>query len=136
MTALPARAARLMMLLTLLMLCGAASAGTSAPLTDADGNTVAIETHTLSRKGYIVHAWQVTNLATPAHGTVNSLRTQIEFNCRFKKARTMWISAFAARDAGGEMLDSSHITEPVWEDVASGSVRAQLLDTACLAVMR
>jgi len=119
--------------------CGAlpAHAATYSPsVTDADGNTYAIEKEGMMRKGYIVHAWQVVNLAQAKDGKVQSIRSLVEFNCRFRQARTMWINEHPQRDGGGEALSSGQVTNPEWVQLAPGALSEKLLDFSCSYIMR
>ncbi len=108
----------------------------SPPVTDAAGNVYAIEKEGMTRKGYIVHAWQLVNLAVPQEGTVHSTRSLVEFNCRFRQTRTMWVSEHAQRDAGGEPLKSGQVANPEWVQLEPGALAEKLLDFSCGYVMR
>lgn len=114
-----------------------ASAVTYSPtFTDADGNVYAIEKESMSRKGYIVHAWQLVNLAAPKEGAVRSTRSLVEFNCRFRQARTMWVAEHAQRDAGGEPVKSGQVANPEWAQLEPGALAEKLLEFSCSHIMR
>lgn len=108
----------------------------SPPVTDAEGNVYAIEKEGMTRKGYIVHAWQLVNLAAPAEGAVRSTRSLVEFNCRFRQTRTMWVSEHAERDAGGEPVKSGQVANPEWVTLEPGAPAEKLLDFSCSHIMR
>ncbi len=108
----------------------------SPPVTDAEGNVYAIEREGMTRKGYIVHAWQVVNLARPKDETTRSTRSLVEFNCRFRQSRTMWINEHAERDAGAEALKSGQVNNPEWVQLEPGAPMENLLDFACSHIMR
>lgn len=112
------------------------AASYSPPLSDADGNIYAIEKEGMSRKGYIVHAWQVVNLASPKDGKVQSVRSLVEFNCRFRQSRTMWVSEHPERDAGGAPLNSGQVDNPEWVPLQAGSLTEKLLEFSCSHIMR
>lgn len=112
------------------------SASYSPPLSDADGNVYAIEKEGMSRKGYIVHAWQVVNLSRPKDGNVQSIRSLVEFNCRFRQSRTMWVSEHPQRDAGGTALNSGQVNNPEWVQLQAGSLTEKLLEFSCSHIMR
>ncbi len=136
---MPITSARSILIIALLAACSALpvqAATYSPPVTDADGNVYAIEKEGMTRKGYIVHAWQVANLATPKEATVRSTRSLVEFNCRFRQARTMWVSEHAERDAGGEPLKSGQVANPEWVQLVPGAMAEKLLDFSCGYVMR
>ncbi len=90
----------------------------------------------MTRKGYIVYAWQLVNLAKPVDGAIRSTRSLVEFNCRFRQSRTMWINQHPERDAGGEAISSGQVSNPVWVPLESGTVTEKLLDFACSHIMR
>ncbi len=114
-----------------------ASAVTYSPsFTDTDGNVYAIEKEGMSRKGYIVHAWQLVNLAAPKEGAVRSTRSLVEFNCRFRQARTMWVAEHAERDAGGEPLKAGQVANPEWVQLEPGALTEKLLEFSCSHIMR
>ncbi len=108
----------------------------SPPVTDAEGNVYTIEKEGMTRKGYIVHAWQLVNLATPKDGGVRSTRSLVEFNCRFRQTRTMWVSEHAERDAGGEPTKSGQVDNPEWVTLEPGALKEKLLDFSCSHIMR
>ncbi len=119
--------------------CAAApahSATYSPPVTDAEGNVHAIEKDGMTRKGYIVHAWQLVNLAKPKDGAIRSTRSLVEFNCRFRQSRTMWINEHGEPDAGGEALKSGQVNNPEWVSLEPGAPTEKLLDFACSHIMR
>lgn len=128
--------------LALILLAGAVSSlsayagGYSPAVADADGTSYAIEKDGMTRKGYIVHAWQVANLATPKDGKVQSVRSLVEFNCRFRQSRTMWINEHADRDAGGDALTTAQVINPEWVSTVPGAPADKLLDFACSHIMR
>ena len=108
----------------------------SPPATDADGNVYAVEKESMTRKGYIVHAWQVVNLASPKDENARSIRSLVEFNCRFRQARTMWINEHPERDAGGEPVRSGQVSNPEWVQVEAGTLTEKLLEFSCSHIMR
>ncbi len=136
---MPSTSARSALVAALFAACSAlpAHAVTYSPsFTDADGNVYAIEKEGMTRKGYIVHAWQLVNLATQKESTVRSTRSLVEFNCRFRQARTMWVSEHAERDAGGEPLKSGQVANPEWVQLEPGALAEKLLDFSCGYIMR
>lgn len=112
------------------------AASYSPPVSDSAGNVHAIEKEGMSRKGYIVHAWQVVNLAQPKDGNVLSVRSLVEFNCRFRQARTMWINEHRDRDAGGEPVSSGQVSNPEWVQIEAGTHAEKLLEFSCSHIMR
>ncbi len=112
------------------------SATYSPSVSDAEGNVYAIEKEGMSRKGYIVHAWQVVNLATPREGKVRSVRSLVEFNCRFRQSRTMWVNEHPERDAGGEAVRSGQVNNPEWIQLEAGALTEKLLEFSCSHIMR
>lgn len=90
----------------------------------------------MTRKGYIVHAWQVVNLAEPKDGIILSIRSLVEFNCRFRQSRTMWMNEYRERDAGGEAVSDGQVANPEWIAVEAGTWRENLLDFSCSHIMR
>ncbi len=131
--------ARSALVATFLGFCSAlpVHAATYSPsVSDAEGNVYAIEKEGMTRKGYIVHAWQLLNLAKPKEGTVRSTRSLVEFNCRFRQARTMWISEHAERDAMGEPLKSGQVANPEWMQLEPGALTEKLLEFSCSHIMR
>jgi hypothetical protein len=114
----------------------ALSATYSPPVKDATGNVYVIEKNSMTRKGYIVHAWQVVNLAEPKDGIILSIRSLVEFNCRFRQSRTMWMNEYRERDAGGEAVSDGQVANPEWIAVEAGTWRENLLDFSCSHIMR
>lgn len=108
----------------------------SPPVTDAEGNRYAIEKEGMTRKGYIVYAWQVVNLASPKDGNIRSVRSLVEFNCRFRQTRTMWVNQHAEHDAGGEPVSTGQVNNPEWVQLESGALTEKLLDFSCSHIMR
>lgn len=132
--------------LALVLLAGAAAAAAviapahavsySPSVSDAEGNVYAVEKEGMTRKGYIVYAWQVVNLAKSGDGKVQSVRSLVEFNCRFRQSRTMWVNEHAERNAGGEPLSSGQVNNPEWVQLEPGALTEKLLDFSCSHVMR
>lgn len=112
------------------------AATSSPPLTDSAGNVYAVEKEGMSRKGYIVHAWQVVNLAQAKDTNILSIRSLVEFNCRFRQARTMWINEHRERDAGGEPVTSGQVSNPEWVQIETGTHTEKLLEFSCSHIMR
>jgi hypothetical protein len=124
-------------LIILTLWAAAAQAISYGPvLSDADGNKSAIETSGMTRKGYIVYAWQLVNFEQPKDNAVLSARSQIEFDCRFKQSRIMWVILHSDRDGAGDVIRSAAISAPVWEKTVAGSVAADQLEFACRSIMR
>lgn len=104
--------------------------------TDADGNAIHLDTQGMTRKGYIVYIWQLKNLAHPDPNGALSIRSQVEFDCRFHQSRTMWITLHSERDEGGRVISSGMVPSPSWVPATEGSVDFTLLDYACRRIMR
>ncbi len=124
------------LLAIILWTTSASAANEARVLIDTDGSAISIETKTISRKGYIVYAWQLRNFAQEQDNKVLSSRSQMEFNCRFKQSRVMWVNLHTERDAGGEALSSAASAAPVWEPAAPDPLNASLLDIACTSFTR
>jgi hypothetical protein len=105
-------------------------------VSDAQGNAWKLDTEGMHRKGYVVYVWQVQNLAQPDEQGARSIRSQVEFDCRFRKSRTMWITQHTERDEGGKVISSGAVMRPEWAPADPGSVTDTLLENACRRIMR
>lgn len=90
----------------------------------------------MTRKGYVVYVWQLQNLAQPDASAALSIRSQVEFDCRFRQMRTMWSTLHSERDEGGKVIRSGMVASPEWVPVTADSVNNTLLDYACSRIMR
>lgn len=103
---------------------------------DAQGNTFHLDTAGMTRKGYVVYVWALKNLAQADASGAMSVRTQVEFDCRFRQTRTMWETLYSERDEGGTVIRSGMVARPEWTPVKAASVDEALLDHACRRIMR
>lgn len=120
-------------------LCAAVAlpARASEPVaTDAQGNTFHLDTAGMHRKGYVVYVWTVKNLAQADANGALSIRTQVEFDCRFRQTRSMWETLYRERDEAGAVLRSGMVARPEWVPVVAGSPEDALLEQACRSIMR
>lgn len=125
------------LLLSLAAVATSARAGERAPVTtDSQGNTYHLETEGMTRKGYVVYVWQLQNLARPDANGALSIRSQVEFDCRFRNTRTMWTTLHSERDEAGKVISSGMVARPEWVPVTAGAADDALLDYACRRIMR
>lgn len=124
--------------LALLSLLGSLTLAHAAEpvVSDAQGNAWQLDAEGMHRKGYIVYVWQVQNLAQPDEQGAKSIRSQVEFDCRFRQSRIMWITRHSERDEGGKVISSGLVTRPEWTPAAPGSASDTLLENACRRIMR
>lgn len=104
--------------------------------TDAQGNAYFLDTAGMTRKGYLVYVWQSQNLTQADPEGAQSIRSQVEFDCRFRRARTMWITRYADVNEGGTSLGSNAVANPQWVSTQPGDITDSLIDYACRRIMR
>jgi hypothetical protein len=103
---------------------------------DEHNNAYYLETENMTRKGYVVYAWQQINHMRDNEINVRSTREKIEFDCNFKKYRTMWVMAYAEKDVQGATLLSEAVSAPEWRPIVPDSLFAKMLSFACVHVFR
>jgi hypothetical protein len=103
---------------------------------DALGNTYHLDTAGMTRKGYVVYLWQLQNLAQRDGNGALSVRSQVEFDCRFRRVRTMWMNLHMEHDEGGKLISSGMVNRPEWAPVMPDTPAETLLDHACRHIMR
>ncbi len=112
-------------------------AAVMSPVTsDAQGNHYLLDTEGMTRKGYLVYVWQLQNLAQRNEQGALSVRTQVEFDCRFRKSRVMWVTLYPEADEGGAAISSGLESNPQWIPAQTGDVADTLIDYACRRIMR
>jgi hypothetical protein len=112
-------------------------AAVMSPVTsDAQGNHYLLDTEGMTRKGYLVYVWQLQNLAQRNEQGALSVRTQVEFDCRFRKSRVMWVTLYPEADEGGAVISSGMESNPQWIPAQTGDVVDTLIDYACRRIMR
>jgi hypothetical protein len=112
-------------------------AAVMSPVTsDAQGNHYLLDTEGMTRKGYLVYVWQLQNLAQRNEQGALSVRTQVEFDCRFRKSRVMWVTLYPEADEGGAVISSGMESNPQWIPAQTGDVADTLIDYACRRIMR
>jgi hypothetical protein len=112
-------------------------AAVMSPVTsDAQGNHYLLDTEGMTRKGYLVYVWQLQNLAQRNEQGALSVRTQVEFDCRFRKSRVMWVTLYPEADEGGAVISSGMESNPQWIPAQAGDVADTLIDYACRRIMR
>jgi hypothetical protein len=112
-------------------------AAVMSPVTsDAQGNHYLLDTEGMTRKGYLVYVWQLQNLAQRNEQGALSVRTQVEFDCRFRKSRVMWVTLYPEADEGGAVISSGMESNPQWMPAQTGDVADTLIDYACRRIMR
>jgi hypothetical protein len=112
-------------------------AAVMSPVTsDAQGNHYLLDTDGMTRKGYLVYVWQLQNLAQRNEQGALSVRTQVEFDCRFRKSRVMWVTLYPEADEGGAVISSGMESNPQWIPAQTGDVADTLIDYACRRIMR
>lgn len=103
---------------------------------DEQRNNYFLETDNLSRKGYVVYAWQQINRAQADDEGARFIREQIEFDCNFKRYRKMWTMSYAEQEGRGKLLNSQTINNPEWQPVVPESIASNMLNFACVHVFR
>lgn len=103
---------------------------------DDQNNDYFLETDHITRKGYVVYAWQQVNRAQENDIKARFLREQIEFDCNFKKYRIMWTTAYSEHNGQGTLLGSEAVANPVWRPSVPGSLSEKMLSFACVHVFR
>lgn len=103
---------------------------------DDQKNNYYLETDNMTRKGYVVYAWQQINRAQADDQGARFTREQIEFDCNFKRYRKMWTMSYAEQDGKGKLLNSQTINNPEWQTVIPESMAANMLTFACVHVFR
>ena len=112
-------------------------AAVMSPVTsDAQGNHYLLDTEGMTRKGYLVYVWQLQNLAQRNEQGALSVRIQVEFDCRFRKSRVMWVTLYREADEGGAVISSGMESNPQWIPAQTGDVADTLIDYACRRIMR
>lgn len=104
--------------------------------TDEQNNVYYLEKDNMTRKGYVVYAWQQIDKERKDESGAEFVRSKIEFDCKFKQFRTMWISTLALKEGEKVMVSSSAVDAPAWRPVASDSLPGRMLDFACVHVFR
>ncbi len=103
---------------------------------DDQRNDYYLETDNMTRKGYVVYAWQQINRAQADDRGAQFTREQIEFDCNFKRYRKMWTMSTTEQDGKGNLLNSQNINNPEWQPVVADSIAANMLKFACVHVFR
>jgi hypothetical protein len=103
---------------------------------DEHNNAYYLETDNMTRKGYVVYAWQQVNRLRENENNARSTREKIEFDCNFKKYRIMWSMAYAEQDGQGVQLLSEAVSNPSWRPILPDSLSAKILSFACVHVFR
>ena len=103
---------------------------------DDQKNNYYLETDNMTRKGYVVYAWQQINRAQADGQGALFNREQIEFDCNFKKYRKMWTMSYAEQEGRGRLLDSQTVNNPEWQPAIPESITANMLKFACVHVFR
>ncbi len=103
---------------------------------DSQGNAYFIETDNMTRKGYMVHAWQQVNRVQPDDKGAMHVRSQLEFDCKYKKSRTMWMTLQTESDGKGATISSSATSNPEWVTAEDGTLLGKMLEFSCLHVFR
>lgn len=117
-------------------LMGSNASAWSPVASDADGNQYLIDAEGMTRKGYVVYVWQLANLAQRDERGAMSVRSQMEFDCRFKQSRVMWQTLHTELNEGGTTLGSAAVSNPQWIPAPPGGTSEMLIDYACRRIMR
>lgn len=104
--------------------------------TDVRGNQYLLDTDRMTRKGYLVYVWQLQNLAQRNDQGALAIRSQMEFDCRFKQSRVMWLTLYSEPNEGGVTLSSAAVELPQWTPAGPGDIVDTLIDYACRRIMR
>lgn len=130
---------KLKLIILSLLVAGAAVAETDnrEKFGSDDQNSVYyLEKDTMTRKGYVVYAWQQIDKEREDENGVKFVRSQIEFDCNYKKLRTMWISTLAVKEGEKVIISSGMVNNPEWRPAVPDSMARQMLDFACVHVFR
>ncbi len=104
--------------------------------TDDQKSNYYLETDNMTRKGYVVYAWQQINRVQADDQGAQFTREQIEFDCNFKRYRKMWTMSYTEQDGRGRLLNSQTINNPEWQPVVPESIAGNMLKFACVHVFR
>jgi hypothetical protein len=83
-----------------------------------------------------VYVWQLQNLVQRNDPGALAIRSQMEFDCRFKQSRVMWLTLYSEPNEGGVTLSSEAVASPQWSPAVPGDVVDTLIDYACRRIMR
>lgn len=103
---------------------------------DAQGNSYYLETDNMTRKGYVVYAWQQINRAQPDDKGALYVRAQLEFDCKYLKSRTMWMTLQTEHDGKGTTISSGATSNPEWVPAEEGTLLGKMREFSCLHVFR
>lgn len=103
---------------------------------DEHNNAYYLETDNMTRKAYVVYAWQQVNRARENEISARSTREKIEFDCHFKKYRIMWTMAYSEQDGRGAQILSEAVDNPAWRPILPDSLSAKMLSFASVYVFR
>lgn len=103
---------------------------------DAEGNAYYLETDNMTRKGYMVYAWQQVNRKQPDDKGALHVRSQLEFDCKYKKSRTMWLTLQTEPDGKGTTISSGATSNPEWVAAEEGTLLGKMLEFSCIHVFR
>ena len=104
--------------------------------TDAQGNSVYLETDNMTRKGYVVYAWQQINRVQKDNQGALYVRAQLEFDCKYLKSRTMWMTLQTEHDGKGTTISSGATSNPEWVPAEEGTLLGKMREFSCLHVFR
>ncbi len=103
---------------------------------DAEGNAYYLETDNMTRKGYMVYAWQQVNRVQPDDKGALFVRSQLEFDCKYLKSRTMWLTLQTERDGAGSTISSAANSNPEWVSAEDGTLLGKMREFSCAHVFR
>ncbi len=103
---------------------------------DAEGNAYYLETDNMTRKGYMVYAWQQVNRVQPDDKGALFVRSQLEFDCKYLKSRTMWLTLQTEHDGKGATISSAANGSPEWVSAEDGTLLGKMREFSCAHVFR
>lgn len=95
-----------------------------------DSVTYYIDTEHVRRDGNLVKLWELQDYPSPHNKGVQSMRAQLEYDCKEEMNRLLYLSQHTGHMAGGTTLSSDSI-DGKWNHIAPGTAEMEVLRFLC-----
>lgn len=94
-----------------------------------------LDQKSLEKDGDLVRVFQLMDFVTAQWAdertVVGSIRSQVEYDCRQPRSRTLTLEAYSEQMGDGRLVANERVPNPEWEGVKPGSMSEKIRQLVC-----
>lgn len=94
-----------------------------------------LDQNSLEKDGDLVRVFQLMDFVTAQWAdertVVGSIRSQVEYDCRQPRSRTLTLEAYSEQMGDGRLVANERVPNPEWEGINPGSTSEKIRQLVC-----